>query len=132
MSKGRRRLALCTDTGKVTREAARAIRGADTLIGEFNYDPAQLRDGSYPPALKERIAGDWGHLSNEMGGRLAAWAVEQGTRRVVLAHLSQDNNRPERARQAACQAIEAVGARIGQDVAVSVAPRSESSGWMEV
>ncbi|HJH61851.1 MAG TPA: MBL fold metallo-hydrolase [Firmicutes bacterium] len=132
VSKGRRRLALCTDTGKVTREAARAIRGADTLIGEFNYDPAQLRDGSYPPALKERIAGDWGHLSNEMGGRLAAWAVEQGTRRVVLAHLSQDNNRPERARQAACQAIEAVGARIGQDVAVSVAPRSESSGWMEV
>lgn len=132
VSDGHNRLALCTDTGKVTREAARAIRGTNTLIGEFNYDPDRLRDGPYPPALKERIAGDWGHLSNEMGGRLAAWAVEQGARRVVLAHLSKDNNRPERARQAACQAIEAVGAQIGRDVAVSVAPRSEGSGWMEV
>ncbi|HIT31440.1 MAG TPA: MBL fold metallo-hydrolase [Candidatus Enterenecus stercoripullorum] len=129
---GRRRLALCTDTGKVTAQAARAIRGSDLLIGEFNYDLDMLRAGSYPASLKERILGDQGHLSNEMGGKLAAWAVEQGTRRVVLAHLSKENNDPETARKAAHQAIEGVGARIGKDVSVSVAPRSENSGWLEV
>ena len=129
---GRRKLALCTDTGRVTPQAARAIQGAGLLIGEFNYDPDILRDGPYPPALKARILGERGHLSNEMGGRLAAWAVERGARRVVLAHLSQENNRPETARQAARQAIEGVGARIGRDVWVSVAPRGESSGWLEV
>lgn len=132
VSDGRRRMALCTDTGKVTRPAARVIRGADLLIGEFNYAPDLLQAGRYPAALKARILGDRGHLSNEMGGKLAAWAVEQGTRKVVLAHLSQENNHPEVARQAACQAMEAVGARVGRDVWVQVAPRAACSGWMEV
>lgn len=129
---GRRRLALCTDTGRVTAQAARAIRGADLLIGEFNYDLDMLRAGPYPARLKERILGDQGHLSNEMGGRLAAWAVDKGARRVVLAHLSRENNSPDTARRAAHQALEAIGARIGKDVSVSVAPRGESSGWLEV
>ncbi len=129
---GKRRMALCTDTGRVTRQAALAVRGADLLIGEFNYDPDLLRAGPYPARLKERILGERGHLSNEMGGKLAAWAVEQGTRRLVLAHLSQENNRPELARRTAHQAVEDVGARVGADVSVSVAPRSENSGWLEV
>ena len=129
---GRRRLALCTDTGKVTAQAARAIQGVDLLIGEFNYDLDMLRAGPYPASLKERILGDQGHLSSEMGGRLAAWAVDKGTRRVVLAHLSKENNSPDTARRAAHQALEAIGARIGRDVSVSVAPRGENSGWLEV
>ena len=129
---GRRRMALCTDTGRVTRQAARAVRGSDLLIGEFNYDPDLLRAGPYPARLKQRILGERGHLSNELGGRLAAWAVEGGTRRLVLAHLSQENNRPELARQAAHRAVEGIGARVGADVSVSVAPRNENSGWLEV
>ena len=132
VSDGRRRLALCTDTGRVTAQAARAVRGADLLIGEFNYDLDMLRAGPYPARLKERILGDQGHLSNEMGGRLAAWAVDKGACRVVLAHLSKENNDPATARRAAHQALEAIGARIGKDVSVSVAPRGESSGWLEV
>lgn len=132
VSDGRRKLALCTDTGVVTQGALDAVRGADTLIGEFNYDLEMLRAGPYPPYLKERILGNRGHLSNELGGELAGRAVEAGTRRVVLAHLSKENNRPELAQEAAWQALDRVGARVGTDVELIAAPRSECSGWFEV
>ncbi len=128
---GSRKLALCTDTGVITPEAREGVRGAHTLIGEFNYDPEMLRTGPYPLHLKERIRGDRGHLSNEMGGQLAAWAAEQGTRRVVLAHLSQENNLPRLALEAAGRALGELG--LGErDVELAAAPRSEATGWFEV
>ena len=81
--------------------------------------------------MQERIRGDAGHLSNEMGGELAAWAVEHGAARVVLAHLSQENNRPQLALEAAGRAL--AGAGVGEgDVELLCAPRGECSGWFEV
>ena len=128
---GVRKLALCTDTGVITAEAWEGVRGAHTLIGEFNYDPEMLRMGPYPVYLKERIRGERGHLSNEMGGQLAAWAAEQGARRVLLAHLSKENNRPELALEAARKALADLG--LGEsDVELIAAPRECATGWMEV
>lgn len=129
---GRRTLALCTDTGVVTDQAREGVKGAHTLIGEFNYDPDMLRTGPYPFPLKERIRGGRGHLSNEMGGELAAWAGSQGARRVVLAHLSQENNRPELALAAAERALSGLGLRPGKDVELVCAPRDGPTGWMEI
>ena len=129
---GGHKLALCTDLGVVKREVLEGIRGAGMLVSECNYDPDMLRAGPYPAYLKERILSREGHLSNEVGARLAAWAVEQGTRRVVLAHLSKENNTPGMALRAAEEAISATGARLGESVFLSAAPRDESSDWMEV
>lgn len=72
-------MTLCTDLGVVTRGVLEGVRGAGLLVGEFNYDLEMLRSGPYPARLKERILGRQGHLSNETGGKLAAWAVQQGT-----------------------------------------------------
>lgn len=128
---GKRKLALCTDTGVVTPQAREGVRGAHTLIGEFNYDPEMLRRGPYPLQLQNRIRGERGHLSNQAGGELAAWAAEQGTERVILAHLSQENNRPGLALEAAQKALGELG--LGQDdVKLIAAPRGEATGWMEV
>lgn len=128
----REKLALCTDLGTVTREVLEGIRGAGLLVCEFNYDVDMLRAGPYPPHLKERILGSRGHLSNETGGKVAAWAVEQGTKRVVLAHLSRENNTPAAAMAAAEEALTAAGAVPGRDVTVTAAPRNDRSDWMEV
>lgn len=129
VSDGARKLALCTDTGIITREMLGAVQKADTLIGEFNYDVDMLRSGPYPAYLKERILSDRGHLSNEMGGKLAAWAVEQGTKRVIMAHLSRENNLPGVALRAAKVALEGIGAG---DVPLMAAPRDCGSGWLEI
>lgn len=132
VEKDGRKMALCTDLGVVTRGVLEGIRGAGLLVGEFNYDVDMLRSGPYPAMLKERILGRQGHLSNEMGGKVAAWAVQQGASRVVLAHLSKENNTPDLAMKAAEGAVAGIGARVDSDVKLSVAPRSEGSGWMEV
>ena len=125
---GRRKLTLCTDTGVVTRTVLEGVRGADLLIGECNYDPDMLRSGPYPAYLKERILSDRGHLSNEMGSKLAAWAAGQGTARVVLAHLSKENNRPDLALEAVRREMAAAGVK----AELSAAPRDTNSGWWEV
>lgn len=128
---GRRKLALCTDTGFATPQAREGVRGAHTLVGEFNYDPELLRTGPYPLHLQNRIRGERGHLSNQAGGELAAWAAANGAGRVILAHLSAENNRPELALTAAKQALGALG--LGErDVEVIAAPRGETAGWFEV
>lgn len=131
VSDGKQKLVLCTDTGVIPPQVLEELRGAHTLIGEFNYDPEMLRTGPYPIHLQNRIRGDRGHLSNEMGGELAAWAGSQGTRRVVLAHLSQENNRPRLALEAARKALAGLGLREG-DVELAAAPRSEATDWFEV
>ena len=126
------KMALATDLGEITDQVRRGIRGAGLVIAEANYDVESLRSGPYPAFLKERILGDHGHLSNEMGGELARYAAEQGARQIVLGHLSRENNSPGMAYRAAELALSAAGVRVGQDVALSVAPRSECGGWMEV
>lgn len=128
---GKRKVALCTDTGAATAQAREGVRGAHTLIGEFNYDPEMLRRGPYPLHLQNRIRGERGHLSNQAGGELAAWAAARGTSRVILAHLSAENNRPGLALEAARKALGGLG--LGEDdVELIAAPRSEATGWFEV
>jgi len=125
---GDRKVALCTDTGIVTRQVLEGVRGAHLLIGEFNYDPDMLRAGPYPAHLKERILSDRGHLSNEVGGKLAAWAAGQGTAKIVLGHLSKENNLPAVALAAARRELEAAGV----SAELYAAPRDGCSGWMGV
>ena len=119
------KVASATDLGRLTPEVVNAVRGCDLLVCEANHDVDWVRSGPYPYYLKERILGDRGHLSNEMGAELAALAAESGTRTVVLAHLSSENNTPARARDAAARRLSASGIDPEGDVSLTVAPRKE-------
>ena len=96
---------------------------ADLAVLECNYEPDWLRTGPYPYYLKARIAGDRGHLSNEEGAWLARTLAEGGTRRLVLAHLSKENNTPARAMDTVCRSLSAAGICPEADVQITVAPR---------
>ncbi len=89
--------AVCTDLGKVTDIVYDSLIGTDVVLLEANYDVEMLRNGSYPYYLKTRIFSNNGHLSNLESGRFAAQLVENGTSRIILGHLSQDNNTPQTA-----------------------------------
>ncbi len=117
------RLAFCTDLGRVTEQVSRAVAGCDLLVCETNHDVDYLLSGPYPAHLKRRILGDYGHLSNEAGAELAAWAVEKGARTVVLAHLSRQNDTPARAYEAVARRLRAMGCDPERDITLSVAPR---------
>ena len=89
------RIALLTDVGHVTSDIEQAIRKADYLIVESNYDREMLLRGPYPERLKTRIISPTGHLSNDECGEVLARCLSPRIKRVWLCHLSQENNRPD-------------------------------------
>lgn len=111
-----------TDTGCVTPAAEDALRGVGLMVLESNHDVDWLLSGPYPYYLKQRILGACGHLSNNDAAFLAQRLAAFGTRRFVLAHLSRENNTPERARLTVERALS------GLDASVTVAPRGQLSG----
>ena len=126
LSAGGKKAAVVTDLGHVTDEVTAGIRGAQLLVAEANHDVDWLQSGPYPYFLKSRILGDRGHLSNEAGAQLVCQAVEDGARTVVLAHLSRENNTPQRAYDVVCSALERAGVRVGLDVRLEVAPSAQT------
>jgi phosphoribosyl 1,2-cyclic phosphodiesterase len=94
-----------TDLGAVTPPVEDRLQGADVLLVEANHDPAMLANGPYPWPLKQRVASDVGHLSNEACAQLLNALCHDGLRKVVLMHLSEKNNRPELALNAARQTL---------------------------
>ena len=112
-----------TDTGYITDAAAELLSGVPLLVLEANHDIETLRSGPYPYYLKQRILGDWGHLSNEAAADFARRCAESGTQEIVLAHLSRENNTPVMAYNAVARAL----ATLDTPPALSVAPRDETS-----
>lgn len=127
-----RSIAFVTDLGCVPEGVFNAVSGADAVILEANHDIEMLRKGSYPVFLKKRILGDRGHLSNDASGELARRLVEKGTKKLLLAHLSRDNNLPELAYKAVDDSIRLCGALSGRDFSMSVAPRDTASKRYEL
>ncbi len=108
--------ALATDTGVATEEIWEGLRGADAVLLESNHDLERLRLGPYPASLKLRILSERGHLSNDDCAALSRRLCESGTRRLILGHLSRENNSPALALEAARRALE------GLPVTVCCAP----------
>ena len=84
-----------TDIGYVTDTVKSALMGCETVVLESNHDTEMLMDGPYPYDLKLRIASKRGHLSNCECALLSAELCANGTKNLLLAHLSEENNRPE-------------------------------------
>jgi phosphoribosyl 1,2-cyclic phosphodiesterase len=88
-------LAICVDLGVATDNVRQALKSADTLILESNHDLNMLMTGRYSWPLKERIASRIGHLSNREAGLLLKQVVGARHRRIILGHLSEENNTAE-------------------------------------
>ena len=82
------------------------LLGADTVLLESNHDEEMLRYGPYPFYLKKRILSARGHLSNADCAAFARELSENGTRQIILAHLSRENNTPQKAMEASSHALE--------------------------
>jgi phosphoribosyl 1,2-cyclic phosphodiesterase len=87
---------ILTDLGSITPHVRAAFGSCDLLVLEFNHDRELLHGGPYPAALKRRVGGDWGHLSNSQALALLRSIDLDRLQRLVVAHMSEQNN--ERAR----------------------------------
>jgi phosphoribosyl 1,2-cyclic phosphodiesterase len=117
-------IGIATDTGIITEEMHQSLLGCDALVVEANHDKEMLWNGSYPWYLKKRISGNAGHLENkQLAEGLLKW-IDGNTKRVVLAHLSEENNTPEIALSTVIKALK--GSRVvkeNPELRLRVAPR---------
>jgi len=121
---GLRSLGVLTDVGSSAPQLLAALQACDALLLECNHDETLLRASAYPASLKRRILGSHGHLSNEAAAEILQHCQHAGLGRVVAAHLSAQNNRPELARAALQPAIGAA--------ALDVADQALGTAWFEI
>lgn len=113
---------VCTDLGIVTEEVRKAITGCNALLLESNHDVTMLQKGNYPEYLKRRILSDKGHLSNVACAKELINLVNSGTLRIILGHLSRENNEPLLAKSCATSVLLDNGMRENDDYLLFVAP----------
>ena len=121
-------LGFLTDTGYVTEDAAETLCGVDALVLEANHDVGMLENGPYPYHLKRRILGDCGHLSNAVAAEFALYCAQHGTRDILLAHLSDENNTPTAAEFTVARKLQAAGCC----VQLGIAPKARLSDLHEI
>jgi len=105
-SNGAQRLGMLTDTGEQTEYIEKMLTSCDALLLECNHDPDMLAAGSYPPLLKQRISGRFGHLSNEQAAALLRSLDHSRLQHLAAVHLSEKNNSPTLARRALSEALD--------------------------
>lgn len=106
LADGAKRLGVLTDAGHVTPHMVAMLDACDALVLECNHDAQMLQAGTYPPALKRRIGGLWGHLDNAAAASLLSRVGHSSLRHVVAAHISAENNSPGLARAALSAALD--------------------------
>lgn len=119
---GNQKIAVCTDLGVITDEVDNAISGSSAVVLESNHDIKMLQNNSkYSFMLKRRILSEKGHLSNTACASQAVKLIESGTKRIVLAHLSKENNLPFLASETTESLLKMGGMKNGEDYLLSVA-----------
>jgi phosphoribosyl 1,2-cyclic phosphodiesterase len=120
-----KRLGILTDLGSITPHVEAHYQDLDAMVLEANHDPHMLASGSYPPSLKQRVGGLWGHLSNQQAAGFLQRLNCARLQHLVVAHMSQQNNSPELA-----QAVLApVTTQVKQ---VTYACQNEGFGWLSL
>ncbi|MBQ7129369.1 MAG: MBL fold metallo-hydrolase [Clostridia bacterium] len=119
---GSQKIAVCTDLGTVTEEVDSAILGSSAVVLESNHDVKMLQNNSmYPFPLKRRILSEKGHLSNTSCADESVKLIKTGAKRIILAHLSKENNLPFLASETTESMLKLCGMEKGEDYLLSVA-----------
>jgi len=125
-SDGRWRLGVLTDLGISTAYVEASLSGCDALVLECNHDLDMLAGGDYPWQLKQRISSRLGHLHNEASADLLAALDTSRLKHIIAAHLSQQNNTPDKARAALARALNCAPDWIG------IADQADGFAWREM
>lgn len=88
------KVTVATDIGHITPDLLSSFESSSTILLESNHDISMLKAGNYPYMLKQRIAGNYGHLSNLTSAETIEYLIKKGTKNFILAHLSEENNIP--------------------------------------
>jgi len=117
--------AVVTDLGEPSLGLLNDLPDMRLFFLESNHDLLMLARGGYPPHLKARIRSRFGHLSNEQAAKFALLAMQKRgvqIERLVLSHLSEQNNAPQKALQPVKNILLPHSERVKIDVAAQREP----------
>lgn len=117
-----RNVSIVTDTGYLTESAKEYLCKSKLAVIESNHDIDMLKNGPYPYVLKQRVLSMKGHLSNADCAHFLPKMVDSGTSRILLAHLSLENNTPDIALRAAVSELKSCGYKDNLDYTIDTAP----------
>lgn len=123
---GATRLGVLTDVGCTTPHIEAMLADVDGLVLECNHDREMLANGSYPPRLKQRVGGRFGHLANSQSAELLGKLKHARLQCVMAAHISRNNNTPALARRALAEVLHCA------DDDVRVACQSAGFDWIRL
>jgi len=86
------KLGVLSDLGSLTPHIVQHYSGCHALQIEANHDPHLLQVGPYPPSLRVRVAGNYGHLNNQQCAELVSRVSWPGLKKVSAGHISEKNN----------------------------------------
>lgn len=118
-------LGVLTDLGSITALVIERYAACDALMLECNHDTRMLATGPYPPSLKRRVGGAWGHLNNMQAASLLAQVDQQRLQHVVMSHLSAQNNTEMLARDALAETLSSGAALVTAD-------QDEGLDWLQI
>ncbi|MCL1858041.1 MAG: MBL fold metallo-hydrolase [Oscillospiraceae bacterium] len=122
---------IATDIGYMTKEITEAMCGCRIIYIESNHDLEMLKNSSYPAQVKQRIKSKRGHLSNTECAEILPYFIKNGARKIILYHLSGENNTKELAVKESKKSILDAKLKVGT-VYLGVAPRSSPSKMVSV
>ena len=121
---GDSKITIATDLGHICHTAALYIKEANYLVIESNYDEQMLVNGRYPHFLKARIQSDYGHLGNHQTSDYLAENYSANLNHICLAHLSKNNNTPEKAMQTLLETFSKRGIILQSQQRISILNRN--------
>jgi phosphoribosyl 1,2-cyclic phosphodiesterase len=121
---GEKKITIATDLGHICQTSAPYLKMANLLVIESNYDEDMLENGNYPVYLKTRIRSDYGHLGNLQTSVFLAGIINDDLHHICLAHLSKNNNTPEKALQTLQQTFLKRGVNFSGQQKISILNRN--------
>ncbi|MCI0416120.1 MBL fold metallo-hydrolase [bacterium] len=125
---GSSRACIVSDIGFIPETVRKRLRNSDLLVIESNHDLEMLRTGPYPWSLKQRVMSNYGHLSNEALAYFFSEHIDGFQRRIMLTHLSRQNNHPQIVYVSATRALE----KKCRDAEIHISMQDEISEMLEL
>lgn len=121
------KISIITDTGFISKNIVEKVKDSDLYFLESNHDEFMLKEGLYPWHLKRRILSSKGHLSNEDAGNTLTRLLKGEGEKVILAHLSKDNNVPELAMDTVTDILTKEGLDVKKDIDLGLSFRDKTT-----
>ena len=122
LESGGKKISIATDLGKFDENILKALSGSQLVFLEANHNVELLKKNpNYSLMLKQRILSSRGHLSNVDSAKVIAYLAQNGTKQVVLSHLSRENNRPSLAYEEITTFLQTLGIKEGENIKIDIA-----------